>query len=284
MLGWIAHASCHHFFAKRERELGAGFLLSPARRCRSGHIRSLRPSCLPRSPSGRCRWSTLRPARSRPAVIRFASLSLATGTTIAALLLPPLLGDYQMLFAKGGRNKPTLDTLQGVWFAWYGTSSCSAVMVAVLLAAIESLRHAADPEISADRSLGSPRLDDDRGGQYRRAAAVQPVPYGCRALSAPDCAAADSRHRCWVPLTLGQRRASTLAGRAGVLDRSSRIRALRFACAGLAIAAAAPPSQFVHVEHRRAIRLSTVAQHRRQSTGRCSGVCLLETNRRRARA
>ncbi len=136
MLGWIAHASCHHFFAKRERELGAGFLYVA---CASLSIWAhpvVAPFVLAPLAFGALSLVNAAPGALRPAVIRFASLSLATGTTIAALLLPPLLGDYQMLFAKGGRNKPTLDTLQGVWFAWYGTSSSSAVMVAVLLAAI----------------------------------------------------------------------------------------------------------------------------------------------------
>ena len=72
---------------------------------------------------------TAAPDARRQAAIRFVGLSLATVATIAALIAPPLLRDYHSLIAKGGANIPTLDTLEGVWFAWYGTASPRKVML-----------------------------------------------------------------------------------------------------------------------------------------------------------
>jgi len=136
LLGWIAHAACLQFFAQRERGLAAGatYVVCAALSIWAHPV--IAPFVLSPLVFGVVAMLNAPPDGRRRAVMRFAGLSLATGVAIAALLVPPLLNDYHSLIAKVGANTPTLDTLQGVWFAWYGTFSSWAVIVAIVLAAI----------------------------------------------------------------------------------------------------------------------------------------------------
>ncbi len=62
---------------------------------------------------------------------------VASGTAIvtALLVLPPLLAHPQSLTAKALADRPTLATIEGVWFAWLGTPSLVAAIVCIALAA-----------------------------------------------------------------------------------------------------------------------------------------------------
>ena len=55
--------------------------------------------------------------------VRLAGLALATGVPMAALLLPPLIAHPEALTGKAGIDRPGVDTLVGVWYAWLGTPS-----------------------------------------------------------------------------------------------------------------------------------------------------------------
>src|SRR5258706_6630172 len=137
LLGWIAHAACLRFFAQRERGWGAAALYVVCAALATWAHPVIAPFVLAPLVFGAAAVVTAEvPNARRHALIRFVSLSLATVTTIAALIAPPLLSDYHSLIAKGGANIPTMDTLEGVWFAWYGTASPRKVMLVMVLAAI----------------------------------------------------------------------------------------------------------------------------------------------------
>ncbi len=67
---------------------------------------------------------------------RLALLALATGVPMGALLLPPLLAHPESLAVKAGVDRPDLDTLIGVWYAWLGTPSTLSVLACGALAAL----------------------------------------------------------------------------------------------------------------------------------------------------
>jgi hypothetical protein len=136
LLGWIAHAACLHFFALRERGWGAAALYVVCAALATWTHPVVVPFVLAPLVFGIATVVTAAPGARRQAAIRFVGLSLITGATIAALILPPLLRDYHSLIAKGGANSPTLDTLEGVWFAWYGTASPRKLILVMVLAAI----------------------------------------------------------------------------------------------------------------------------------------------------
>jgi hypothetical protein len=67
---------------------------------------------------------------------RLALLALATGIPMAAMLFPPLLAHPESLAVKAGVDRPGLDTLIGVWYAWLGTHSTLSVLACGALAAL----------------------------------------------------------------------------------------------------------------------------------------------------
>ncbi len=67
---------------------------------------------------------------------RLLRLGVPTALAMAALLLPPLLGDPAALLGKSGGDRPTLDTLLGVWYLWLGTPSGPAVLLCLALAVL----------------------------------------------------------------------------------------------------------------------------------------------------
>jgi Dolichyl-phosphate-mannose-protein mannosyltransferase len=136
LFGWIAHAACLHFFARHERGWGAAALYVGCAALATWAHPVAAPFVLAPLVFGVAAVVTAAPGARRRAASRFAGLSLFTGAAISALILPPLLSDYRSLIAKGGANMPTLDTLEGIWFAWYGTASPPKVVLVMLLAAI----------------------------------------------------------------------------------------------------------------------------------------------------
>ena len=67
---------------------------------------------------------------------RLAVLAVATAAPVAALLAPPFLAHPESLAGKAGIDRPGLDTLVGVWYAWLGTPSTIAMLACSLLALI----------------------------------------------------------------------------------------------------------------------------------------------------
>jgi hypothetical protein len=55
--------------------------------------------------------------------------ALAAGVPMTALLLPPLLAHPESLSFKSGIDLPRIDTLIGVWYAWFGTGSTIALLI-----------------------------------------------------------------------------------------------------------------------------------------------------------
>lgn len=70
------------------------------------------------------------------ALRRLVRLGLPTAMLVAALILPPMLADPGALLNKSGSDRPSLDTLQGVWHSWLGTPSAFAVLICIGLAVI----------------------------------------------------------------------------------------------------------------------------------------------------
>ena len=88
-------------------------------------------------PVGGLRSACGRPRELRgPRFRRLFALAVATGVPMAALLLPPLLAHPESLAAKAGIDRPGLDTLVGVWYAWLGTPSTFAVLACCALAVV----------------------------------------------------------------------------------------------------------------------------------------------------
>ena len=73
-----------------------------------------------RDPYGATRWAKL---------LRLAAPALAAGVPMTALLLPPLLAHPESLSLKSGIDLPHVDTLIGVWYAWFGTGSTIALLI-----------------------------------------------------------------------------------------------------------------------------------------------------------
>lgn len=77
-------------------------------------------------------WAWLRNpsgATRKTALLRLAAPALAVGVSMTALLLPPLLAHPESLSLKSGIDLPRLDTLIGVWYAWFGTGSTIALLI-----------------------------------------------------------------------------------------------------------------------------------------------------------
>jgi hypothetical protein len=77
-------------------------------------------------------WTLLRSASSatrKAALLRLAAPALAAGVPMTALLLPPLLAHPESLALKSGIDLPRVDTLIGVWYAWFGTGSTVALLI-----------------------------------------------------------------------------------------------------------------------------------------------------------
>jgi hypothetical protein len=72
----------------------------------------------------------------RTRFLRLAALALATALPMAALLLPPLIAHPEALTGKAGIDRPALDTLVGIWYAWLGTPSTIALLTCCAMAAV----------------------------------------------------------------------------------------------------------------------------------------------------
>lgn len=78
------------------------------------------------APSGD-RWRRLR---------RLLAIGVPAAIAILLLTLPPLLGDPDALASKAGVDLPNLETITGIWFAWFGTGASGSVLICLALAAL----------------------------------------------------------------------------------------------------------------------------------------------------
>ena len=135
LLVWVAHAAFQQYDAARINMRGAGAVYAVAATLAAW----LHPIIAPFVVAPflfalsdlRRESAPLRRAR----FIRLAALALATAVPMAALLLPPLLAHPEALTGKAGIDRPGIDTLVGVWYAWLGTPYTLAVLACVALAA-----------------------------------------------------------------------------------------------------------------------------------------------------
>ena len=76
-------------------------------------------------------WAALRNPSGTPKamLLRLAVPALAAGAPMTALILPPLLVHPESLSLKSGIDLPRMDTLIGVWYAWFGTGSTIALLI-----------------------------------------------------------------------------------------------------------------------------------------------------------
>jgi hypothetical protein len=135
LLGWIAHGAYqrYHTVPRGRWIAGTAYALSAA-------IATWLHPVVGAFAVAPLLWgfAQLRNARAterRDHFFRWFRLALATGVLIAAAVLPPLVVHPGSLAAKSGINFPDAQTLIGVWYAWFGTSSTVVVLICAALAA-----------------------------------------------------------------------------------------------------------------------------------------------------
>jgi hypothetical protein len=135
LLGWIAHAAFARYHAAPRGRAGAGFVYGMA----STLAVWLHPIVVP-FVLAPLLWGGLQlrhsvQAHRRQRLMRLVWIALPTCLAMAALVLPPILAHPESLLGKSGVDAPDIGTLIGVWYAWLGTGSTSAVVVCTALAA-----------------------------------------------------------------------------------------------------------------------------------------------------
>ena len=134
-LGWSAHAAFRRFDAASRGEIGTATTYVITATLAAWLHPIIAPFVL--APflwaafDSRRQSSPARPAR----LLRLGMLAFATGVPLAALILPPLLAHPESLTGKALIDRPSLETIFGVWYAWLGTPATLAVLVCCALAA-----------------------------------------------------------------------------------------------------------------------------------------------------
>ena len=136
LLVWVAHAAFHRFDSAPRGEFRAGIAYAIAATLAAWLHPIIAPFVV--APFLWAFFGLLRmpPSTRRARFQRVAGLAVATGLPMAALLLPPLLAHPEALSGKAGIDRPGLDTLIGVWYAWLGTPSTGVVVLCCALAAV----------------------------------------------------------------------------------------------------------------------------------------------------
>ncbi len=135
LLGWIAHAAFHRFNGAHPGRAGAGLTYAFAATLATWLHPLIAPFALAPLVWGLGSAYRRAPMVRRATLRRLLLLMGATALMVAALILPPLFANPQSLAAKSGTDVPGIETLTGVWYAWLGTPSTTAVVVGVALAA-----------------------------------------------------------------------------------------------------------------------------------------------------
>ncbi|MEO8344495.1 MAG: hypothetical protein ABI607_02270 [Betaproteobacteria bacterium] len=136
LLGWSAHAAYQRYHAApRGQFLAAATYAVLAALCTWLHP-VVGPFVAAPLLWGFAALRNVAPTDRRHAFLRWLALAAWTGAITAALVLPPLLTHPMSLAAKGGADRPGMDSLIGVWYAWLGTPSTAVVMACVAFAAM----------------------------------------------------------------------------------------------------------------------------------------------------
>ena len=135
LLAWGAHAAFHDFDSARRNEWRSGAAYAITATLAAWLHPVIAPFVV--APFA---WALVDLRREAPAALRtrfarLATLAAATALPMVALLAPPLLAHPEALTGKAGVDRPGLDTLVGVWYAWLGTPSTLAVLACCTLAA-----------------------------------------------------------------------------------------------------------------------------------------------------
>jgi len=136
LLGWVAHAQFQRFHAAPRGELPAGTAYAIAAAMAIWLHVIVAPFVAAPFLWGLADLRHTAPAGRRARFLRLAALALVAGAMTAALMLPPLLAHPQSLSVKAATDRPGLETLSGVWYAWLGTPSTAVVVLCIALAAV----------------------------------------------------------------------------------------------------------------------------------------------------
>jgi hypothetical protein len=135
LLGWIAHGAFARYYASARGRARAGLVYTLAAAFASWLHPIAGPFVL-----APLLWGGLQLRRAVPAdrcqrLLRLAWVALPTCLAIALLVLPPIVTHPESLLGKSGVDVPNLGTLIGVWYAWLGTGSTTALVICIALAA-----------------------------------------------------------------------------------------------------------------------------------------------------
>ena len=136
LLGWVAHAQFQRFHAATRGGLRAGAAYAIAAATAIWLHVIVAPFVAAPFLWAFADLRHAAPAARRARFLRLAGLALVAGAMTAALMLPPLLAHPQALSVKAATDRPGLETLSGVWYAWLGTPSTAVVVLCVALAAV----------------------------------------------------------------------------------------------------------------------------------------------------
>jgi len=138
LLGWTAHAAYQRFHRHGRFAAAAGVAYAIAASLAIWLHPIAAPFVLAPLLWGLHAHATGPRDTRRESMRRWLALAVGTAVVTALFVLPPLLAHPQSLSAKALSDRPTQATLEGVWFAWFGTPSLIAVILCVALAALGS--------------------------------------------------------------------------------------------------------------------------------------------------
>ncbi len=134
LLGWIAHAAFHRFERGPRGQKAAGFVYRVASALAAWLHPIVKPFVL-----APVLWALAQLPRATRGdrAIRFRhlmSVAIPTGVLMAVFVLLPLFAHPHSLTAKVGINMPSIETLLGVWYSWFGTPSTITLLLCLGLA------------------------------------------------------------------------------------------------------------------------------------------------------
>jgi hypothetical protein len=135
LLGWIAHGAFVRYSASSRGHARAGFVYATAATLAVWLHPIVGPFVLAPLLWGWLQVRHAAPADRRQCLLRLLRVALPTCLAIALLVLPPIVAHPESLLGKSGIDVPTVETLIGVWYAWLGTGSTTALIICIALAA-----------------------------------------------------------------------------------------------------------------------------------------------------
>jgi hypothetical protein len=135
LLGWIAHGAFVRYHASPRGQARAGLVYGTAATLALWLHPIVGPFVLAPLLWGALQLRRTESVGRRPRLLRLVWVALPTCLAIAVLVLPPMVAHPESLLGKSGVEAPNLGTLIGVWYAWLGTGSTSALVICIALAA-----------------------------------------------------------------------------------------------------------------------------------------------------